>query len=274
MAAILAFAANSLFARAALAEGVSGPGAYAAIRLGAGALVLLPFIRGASLARDGWAGVFLALYAVAFSFAYVDLGTASGALILFATVQAVMVVVGLARGGRASLGGVAGILVALGGVAWLLAPGAGAVDAQGAALMMLAGVGWGLYSLVCHKGAGEAAAATAGAFAVAAVLALPLLLLGEEVTGRGALLALLSGGLTSGLGYVAWRMAAPHFSLTGVAAVQLATPVAAGLVAWPLLGETPGARLALAAVVILGGVALAMRAPREKDGLAEPAGTR
>nr|WP_279639168.1 EamA family transporter [Sphingomicrobium sediminis] len=127
---------------------------------------------------------------------------------------------------------------------------------------MLAGLGWGLYSLVCHSGEGEAAPATAGAFAVAAVLALPLFVMAEPVTGTGAVLAALSGALASGLGYVAWRLVAPHFSLSGVGAVQLATPVAAGLMAWPLLGEAVTMRLVLAAAIILGGVALAMRKPR------------
>ncbi|WP_265564420.1 DMT family transporter [Sphingomicrobium arenosum] len=259
--AILAFAANSLLARAALGDGAIGPGAYAAIRLGAGALVLAPLWRSASIRRDGAAGLFLATYAIAFSFAYVTLGAASGALILFATVQGVMVALGLARGEKVRASALVGVLVALAGVGWLLAPGVGAVDARAALVMGIAGLGWGLYSLVCHKGEGEAAAATAGAFAVAAVAALPLFLLGERMSVNGALLAAVSGAVTSGLGYVAWRMVAPRMSLTGVAGVQLLTPAAAGLLAWPLLGEVPGTRLTLAGLVILGGVALAMRAP-------------
>ncbi|MCJ7421610.1 DMT family transporter [Sphingomicrobium astaxanthinifaciens] len=268
--AILAFAANSLLARAALADGTTGAGMFAGLRLLAGALVLLPFLDRGWLGRHVGGGAMLALYAILFAFAYVRLDAASGALILFAVVQATIVGVGAARGGKVGRLGSVGILLAFAGVALLLAPGARGVDPLGAAMMAAAGVGWGAYTLIGQQG-GSAAGRNAESFLIAAIIALPLLLLDGAVSARGALLALLSGAVTSGLGYVAWYAVAPRLSLTGVAAVQLATPPATALLAWPLLGEMPGARLALASALVLGGIALAMRGPPARSArLAEP----
>ncbi|MEN3972051.1 DMT family transporter [Sphingomicrobium sp. XHP0235] len=263
--AILAFAANSLFARAALADGATGPGVYAALRIGAGALVLLPLVKWREIGRDAAGGVMLALYAAGFAFAYVRLDAASGALILFTMVQASVLVGGRLAGGTVGVRGLVGVMLALAGVALLLAPGAASVDGRGAALMAAAGVGWGVYTLIGRASGRNAAALTAGSFLVAALLLAPLLLLDEPVGRAGAIYAILSGAVTSGLGYVAWYRIAPSLSLSGVAAVQLATPLAAAVMAWPLLGEAPTGRLVLAGAIILGGIWLAMKKPRTTD---------
>ena len=216
-------------------------------------------LRGVRLRDHAGGGAALAAYAVLFAFAYVELGAASGALILFASVQASVVAGGLLRGGRVGSAGLAGIAVAMAGVAGLLLPGAGRVDGLATAAMVGAGIAWGAYTLIGHAGATSPTRATAASFLVAALIALPLLLLREPVSTAGAVLAILSGALTSGLGYVAWYAIAPRLSLGGVAAVQLATPIAAAAMAWPLLGETPTMRLAVAGAMVLGGIALAMR---------------
>lgn len=216
-------------------------------------------LRGVRVRDHARGGAALAAYAVLFAFAYVELGAASGALILFAAVQASVIAGGLLRGGRVRPVGLAGIGLAFAGVAALLLPGTGRVDPIAATLMIGAGIAWGAYTLIGHAGAKGAVRATAASFVVAALLAAPLLLLREPVSGEGLLLAILSGALTSGLGYVAWYRVAPRLSLGGVAAVQLATPIAAALMAWPLLGEAPTIRLAMAGTLVLGGIALAMR---------------
>lgn len=172
------------------------------MRLFAGALVLLPFLDRNTVRANLGGGVMLALYAIAFALAYVRLDAASGALLLFAVVQATIVGGGLARSERPTRAGLAGIGLAFGGIVVLLGPGTRAVDPVGAALMAAAGVGWGGYTLIGKRG-GPSAPRNAANFLIAAMLALPFLLVDGPVSPRGMGLAVVSGALTSGLGYVA-----------------------------------------------------------------------
>lgn len=153
--AILAFAGNSLFARAALVDGGIGAGAFSAIRLAAGALVLLPLLGGLPKRSDLGGGLALAAYAIAFAFAYRTLSTATGALLLFASVQATILIVAALRGERPGRLALFGVAVATGGLAWLFAPGASAPDMVGALLMAGSGIAWGAYTLI-GRGAASA----------------------------------------------------------------------------------------------------------------------
>ena len=256
--AILAFAGNSLFARAALAGGMIDAASYSVIRLGAGALVLLPLLRSLPKGSDWPGALALFAYAILFGFAYLGLSTATGALILFASVQASILIIGAARGDRPGTLALIGVAMALAGIGWLFAPGAGAPEPVAALLMAGAGCAWGVYTLI-GRGAASATRQTATSFLLATLLSLPLLLIASpSISTQGAVLAALSGAITSGLGYVAWYMVAPRLGIATVAAVQLMTPVAAGLLAWPLLGEAPSGRLALGALLILGGIVLTL----------------
>ena len=181
--AILAFAGNSLFARAALVDGGIGAGAFSAIRLIAGALVLLPFVNGVPRGRDLPGGIALAAYAILFAFAYRSLTTASGALILFAGALALI-----------------GVVVALGGLGWLFAPGVGAPDAMGAFLMLGAGIAWGFYTLI-GRAAASATQQVARSFVIGALIAAALLLLLENF-GRSP--AAQSASVQKTLGKVEW----------------------------------------------------------------------
>ena len=226
--------------------------------MGAGALILLPLLSRTRV-RDHWrGGLALAIYAAAFAFAYVALDAGSGALILFAAVQASVLAGGIWRGERVAARAWLGVALAFAGVWWLLAPDlrGGVGDLAAAGAMGIAGVAWGLFTLVGHRGRGAAGPTMAASFLIAAALCLPLLAMESAMSLRGATLAALSGAVTSGLGYVAWYTVAPRLELGGVAAVQLATPVATAALAWPLLDEVPSARLAVAAALVVGGIAL------------------
>ena len=204
----------------------------------------------------------LFLYAMAFSLAYVSLETGMGALILFGSVQATMIGVGLWRGERPRGREWLGLVVAMGGLVYLVLPGIAAPDPLGAILMLAAGVGWGIYSLR-GKNAPAPVAASAGNFA----RTLPLVMLGLAIawgslhaSPRGVALAVLSGSLTSGLGYVIWYLALRGLTATRAAIVQLAVPVIAAAGGIVILAEEPTVRLGVSSVLILGGVGAAVLA--------------
>jgi len=258
--AITAFAGNSLIARAALAQQSIGPGAYTALRLAAGAAILWLIVRPAPVAGS-WRGALALLgYAGAFSFAYVALGAATGALILFAAVQLTIFAVALGRGDRPGLATWIGMALAAAGLVWLLLPGLNAPAPLAALAMALAGAAWGGYTLL-GRGAGSPAAAAAWSFVIAAPLALPLVAVdATPISTGGALLAMLSGAVTSGLGYLAWYRALPQLSASAAAMLQLLTPPLTAVAGGMLLGEPLSWRIATASVLILAGVLLALRA--------------
>lgn len=267
--AMLAFAANSLLCRIALRQGSIDPASFGAIRLAAGAAALLLVMRLRSRPRTAKAGdwpaaAMLFLYVACFSFAYLRLAAGSGALILFGMVQLTMFAAGLAAGERFKARGWLGLALAAGGLVLLLLPGVAAPSLAGAALMAVAGVAWGVYSLrgrQSGKKRTDPLAATAGNFVRATPLGIALWLAWAargHVGARGVALALASGALTSGLGYVVWYAALPRLKALQAASVQLSVPLIAALGGVLLLDEAFTARLALAALAILGGIALVL----------------
>lgn len=265
-----AFAANSLLNRLALAGGETGPASFAAIRLAAGAAMLCALVMGgrggpARLRTGMHAGhaAALAVYMLGFSFAYVTLDAGLGALILFGAVQITMFAGGMVAGDPIPPRRLFGACLAMAGLAGLLWPaGAAAPPLAGALLMTMAGIGWGIFSLK-GRGGRDPLGTMAGSF----LLALPAGLLalvavgGDALGARGGLLAVLSGAVTSGLGYAAWYRVLPRLASSAAAVLQLSVPVLAMAGGAALLGETVGLRAAIAAVVVLGGVALAVTAP-------------
>ena len=250
----------------ALAPELIDPVAFTAIRLGSGVAVLVPLAalspeqrpqgRRAGSWRSGFA---LFVYAMAFSLAYVSLETGMGALILFGSVQATMIGAGLWQGERPQAREWVGLVVAIAGLVYLVLPGISAPDPVGAALMTASGIGWGIYSLR-GKGRSAPVATTAGNFARALPLALASLAVvwgTLHTSPRGVALAVSSGAVTSGLGYVIWYITLRDLTATRAAIVQLAVPVIAAAGGIVVLAEEPTARLAIASVMILGGVGAA-----------------
>ena len=265
-AAMLAFAGNSLLCRAALGRLAMDATDFTALRLASGAVMLMLLLRLRQPARPvagNWpSALALWAYAAAFSFAYQQLTTATGALLLFGAVQIGMTGFGLWRGERLLLLQWLGLALALAGLLVLLAPGLTAPPWQGALLMLAAGLSWAVYSLRGRSG-GDALAATAGNFLRAAPLALVLMLLmrsGRPMPVEGIACALASGALASGIGYALWYSALPALRATTAATVQLSVPVIAALGGLLWLGEAPGLRLLAAGLAILAGIALVTRA--------------
>lgn len=264
--ALLAFAANSILCRLALGAGHIDAASFTTLRLLSGAIVLallvLPRPAGRRSFGGSWpAALALALYAVPFSFAYLQLTAGTGALLLFGAVQGTMLAAGLAAGERPGAVTWIGFAAALAGFLVLVAPGVTAPEPLAALLMTAAGVAWGVYSLL-GRGASNPAAATAGNFLRAAPLAVLVSLVahaGARGDTTGVVLAIVSGGVTSGLGYVLWYAILPRLGAVRAAIAQLAAPAFVALAGVTLLGETATARLVGAAALILGGVGLALR---------------
>lgn len=264
--AMIAFAANSLLCRMALqAPALIDPASFSSIRLVSGALMLALIVRlgpgrRAAPHADWPAAAMLFAYVALFSFAYLTLKAATGALVLFGAVQLTMFSAGLWRGERFAPMAWLGLAVAAGGLVYLVSPGLAAPPLAGAALMAGAGVAWGVYSLR-GRGVADPLAATAGNFARATPLALAVSLLLPAQTHAdlaGIALAVASGALTSGIGYVIWYTALPGLSAMRAATVQLSVPPIAALGGVILLSEAVSVRLALASVAILGGIALVL----------------
>lgn len=262
---MLAFAGNSLLCRLALADGEMDPVSFTVIRIVAAFLTLAAILvvrRGRFGGGGSWRSAFtLFVYAIAFSLAYVVLDAATGALILFGTVQCTMIASGLIGGERPGSGEVAGWLLAASGLVVLLLPGAAAPSAGGSALMAVAGIGWGLYSLYGRKEA-RPLAATAGNFLRALPLLVPLtgvaFATGSVTTG-GVVVASLAGSLTTGMGYILWYAALPTLTALRAALVQLSVPAIAAAGGVLLLGEVPGPQVLVGGGAILGGIAWATR---------------
>jgi drug/metabolite transporter (DMT)-like permease len=270
--AMLAFAGNSLLCRLALRETEIDAASFTAVRLTSGALMLAVLLRLRSVSRPmagSWPGALaLFTYAAAFSFAYLHLDTGVGALLLFGAVQLSMLLWGLWRGERLPALATLGTLLAGGGLLFLLLPGASAPPLLAALLMLLAGSAWGAYSLL-GRGQGDPLAVTAGNFlratALGLLLAVPLFAQ-LQWDAAGLFYAVLSGALTSGIGYAIWYSALPGLRASQAATVQLSVPILAALAGSLVLGEALSLRLMLSAVAVLGGIALVLgsRQPQQK----------
>jgi drug/metabolite transporter (DMT)-like permease len=265
---MLAFAANSLLARGALGGGGMDAASFTAIRLISGAValaVLLTLQRGRAIwlrPPGNWvSAACLFAYAIGFSLAYLRLGAATGALILFAAVQASMIGWGAFRGQHPGRRELVGLAIAFAAFVWLLLPGLHAPDPLGAVLMMAAGVAWGAYSLRGRM-AGPPLEETAGNFLRTVPVCVLLGLVGGHADGRGVVLALLSGIVGSGLGYAIWYRALPLLRPMAAASVQLTVPLIAALGAVVFLSEALTFRLAAAGLCILGGVGLTIMVRR------------
>jgi drug/metabolite transporter (DMT)-like permease len=275
--ALVAFAANSLLGRLALGAAQIDPASYTSVRLLSGAVTLWAIValsdrRNRTAHPRGWvSAAMLFLYAISFSFAYLSLDAGIGALFLFGAVQITMILVGISEGKHPSALEWLGLLMAFGGLIYLVSPGLSAPAPLGSLLMFIAGVAWGLYTLR-GRGVGDPVVGTATNFALAVPLALLVSLVsmkGLDVTARGALLAVMSGAVASGMGYVIWYAALKGLTTTRAAVVQLSVPVLAAIGGVVFLGEAMTLRLCLASAAILGGIALAILGKDTNRGVSE-----
>lgn len=275
--AMLAFAGNSIICRMALQEGAIDAASFSNIRLLSGALALLIilFVKSSvsNLKQSGsWlSALMLFLYALAFSYAYIDLGAGTGALILFGLVQATMIIAALIAGDRPTGVEVLGWLCASAGLIYLVLPGVEAPSAVGTIFMSVSGIAWGIYS-IRGQNESEPLASTASNF-LRSVAFIPFVLAvtfnSIQISSSGALLAILSGAITSGVGYVIWYAALKHMKTIQAALVQLSVPAIAAIGGVILLDEALNSRLVLSAGMILGGISIALVRKSSKKTVSE-----
>lgn len=268
--ALLAFAANSLLCRMALKLTPIDAASFTTVRLLSGALVLAAIVRVRGAPRvvvGNWiSAAALFVYAAGFSFAYAGMSAATGALLLFGAVQMTMLGYGLWRGERIGRWQTVGLLFALGGLLILLLPGLAPPPPLRAALMIVAGAAWGVYSLRA-KGVSDPTLATAGNFLRAAALASLLSIAAlpwANYDATGIAYAVASGALASGLGYVVWYIALQDLTATTAATAQLSVPVIATLGGVMLLAEPVTWHLLAAAIAVIGGMALVIGARKSR----------
>jgi drug/metabolite transporter (DMT)-like permease len=264
--AMIAFASNSIICRLALGDGTIDAGSFSIIRLLSGAAMLwvLSVIRKGKTKTDhsgSWISAsMLFLYAFAFSFAYIELNAGTGTLILFGAVQLTMLLTGIVTGERPHPLQWLGLMFALGGMIYLVSPGLEAPSVKSSGLMAIAGIAWGIYSLR-GRGNSNPAAVTTDNFIrsipfvlITVVFVLPQL----HITITGAMWAVISGAVTSGIGYVIWYAALRGLTATRAAIVQLSVPVLAAIGGVLLLSEVITPRLLISAILTLGGISLAI----------------
>jgi drug/metabolite transporter (DMT)-like permease len=268
--AMIAFASNSLLCRGALRDTSIDPASFTFVRVFAGAIALYSIViarsafsslvtRDLSLPEGNWISAFALFgYAAAFSFAYVDLSAGTGALLLFGAVQATMILWGLRKGERLDAIQIVGLAAALIGLVVLVVPGISAPPFISSVLMLGAGVAWGIYSLR-GKNAADAIAATTGNFlrAVPFAALVSLITLSKvHLDSLGIVYAVISGAITSGIGYVIWYTALPNLKAVSAATVQLSVPVLAATGGILFLNEPITSRYFIASVAVLGGIAM------------------
>ncbi|WP_344805854.1 DMT family transporter [Allohahella marinimesophila] len=268
LVAMLAFAGNSLLCRLALSDGLIDAATFTLVRLMSGALMLVALVswqRRPVVVDGSWqSATALFIYAAGFSFAYVSLSAATGALLLFGAVQATMIGYGLWLGEKLTLRQILGALLAIAGLVILLLPGLQAPPLFGSMLMLMAGVAWGMYSLR-GRGMGDPTFITMGNFVravpMAAVLS-ALFIQDIEAEWSGLIYAVVSGALASGAGYALWYAVLPHLKSVTAATVQLSVPVLAAIGGVVFLAEPITLRLGVASMATLGGVAMVILSKR------------
>lgn len=268
--AMIAFASNSLLCRAALRDTGIDAASFTFVRIFAGAIALYviaiarsslssPVTRHSSLASGNWPSAFaLFAYAAAFSFAYNTLAAGTGALLLFGAVQATMIFWGLHKGERLRAIQIVGLIVAITGLIVLVFPGVTAPPLIGSILMLTAGLAWGVYS-VRGKSASNAIAETTGNFVRAvpfAIVTSVIFISSMRLDRAGIIYAIMSGAITSGLGYVIWYSVLPQIKATSAAVVQLSAPVLVATGGILLLSEPVTLRYVIASIATLGGIFL------------------
>lgn len=266
--AMVAFAANSLLCRLALKGLHMDAVSFSSVRLLSGAIALFLLLQLPALKKKpefNWLNAcLLAVYVFAFSIAYVSMGAAMGALLLFGTVQLVMTGWGFIHGERLTLLKTLGIISAMAGLALLLLPGAAHPSLTAALMMIASGIAWGAYCIT-GKRVQNAAAATAGNFILAVPIALVIFLLcgtGSHADATGILLAITSGALASGAAYLLWYSLLPMLSPATASTLQLSVPCLAALGGMVFLGEMLSLRMLLSIAITLSGIALVIYADK------------
>jgi len=260
--ALIAFAANSVLCRLALGDGAIDAASFTITRLLSGVVVLLAIMAfnkssTAASTKGSWtASIMLFIYALAFSYAYSTLGTGTGALILFGAVQITMILASVINGSRLHYSEWLGVFIAFFGLVYLIFPEVSTPSAVGFGLMALSGIAWGVYTLKGKESKNPLVDTAYNFFrTIPFVLVLLVFTINEALyTYEGILLATISGGLTSAIGYTIWYIALKGLTSTQAAVLQLSVPLIAALGGILFVSEAITYRFSFSALLVLGGI--------------------
>lgn len=260
--ALIAFAANSVLCRLALGNGAIDASSFTVIRLlsGAIALFIILSIRGSNKgvsSKGSWtAGFILFLYAITFSYAYLSVDTGTGALILFGAVQITMILLSLISGTRLHISEWAGVIVAFTGFIYLILPSITTPSVNGFILMTVSGISWGIYTLKGRSSKNPLMDTTYNFLRTIPFVTLLAFVTQQNLnySSEGIMLALLSGAITSGVGYTIWYIALAGLSSTQAAVIQLSVPVIAAIGGVIFVSEIITTRLIISAAIVIGGI--------------------
>lgn len=264
--ALIAFAANSVLCRLALGNEAIDASSFTGIRLLSGAITLFVILnikecmkgsnKGAS-SKGSWSASFtLFLYAITFSYAYLSVDTGTGALILFGSVQITMIMLSLISGTRLHLIEWSGVIIAFTGFIYLILPNITTPSINGFILMTVSGISWGIYTLKGRSSKNPLMDTTYNFLRTIPFVALLAVFTMENMSysSEGIILALISGALTSGVGYTIWYIALGGLSSTQAAVIQLSVPVIAAIGGVIFVSETITIRLIISATIVLSGI--------------------
>jgi drug/metabolite transporter (DMT)-like permease len=279
--ALLAFAANSVFCRLALGDEQIDAGSFTVIRLFSGSVFLAVFLavhqfynkptkgnkepaEKVKQSKGSWLNaIWLFVYALTFSYAYIQLDTATGALVLFATVQVTMLLTRLCKGHLLSRAEFLGLILAVAGFVYLLAPQVSSPSLIAFVLMCLSGICWAFYTLAGKKSVDPSSDTIYNFFRTLPFVFIFALINidSSALTSVGILYAVLSGALASALGYLLWYKALTTLRHNVAAVVQLLVPVLAAIAGFIFLGEGVSLVFVIASLMILSGILLVIKNP-------------
>ncbi len=260
--ALIAFAANSVLCRLALGDKTIDAASFTNIRLFSGAVVLLLILKlynsqSQNSSKGNWLSSFmLFLYAVTFSFAYISLDTGTGALIMFGSVQITIILLSIISGNRLNIYEWLGVTIAFLGFVYLILPGVSSPSLIGFSLMTIAGIAWGIYTLKGKESKNPLRDTTYNFIRTIPfiIILLVFTIQHSSYSTKGVVLAIISGGITSGIGYTIWYMAMEGLSKIQTAVIQLLVPIIAAFGGVIFVDEKITFRLSIASILVLGGI--------------------
>ena len=260
--ALIAFAANSVLCRLALGDKTIDAASFTNIRLFSGAVVLLLILKlynsqSQNSSKGNWLSSFmLFLYAVTFSFAYISLDTGTGALIMFGSVQITIILLSIISGNRLNIYEWLGVTIAFLGFVYLILPGVSSPSLIGFSLMTIAGIAWGIYTLKGKESKNPLRDTTYNFIRTIPFIIILLVstIQHSSYSTKGVVLAIISGGITSGIGYTIWYMAMEGLSKIQTAVIQLLVPIIAAFGGVIFVDEKITFRLSIASILVLGGI--------------------
>jgi len=274
-ASLLFLGLNSIFCKVALVNNYIDAYSFTFFRLffAAITLIALYLYKTKKLSfsyKTSWlSGFMLFLYAIAFSFSYLNIEAGSGTLLLFGVVQIVMLLSALFFKEKITIQKISGLIIAFIGLVYLLYPSESMqVSYFHASLMVVSGIAWAIYSVI-GKSSKDALFNTMDNFIKASIFVIVFyfLFFFDDIilSVNGVLLAFISGSLTSAIGYVLWYKVLPQIQIITASILQLFVPIISIVISVIFLDELLSLNLIVATLLVSTGVLLSIFSKKDSN---------